>query len=162
MRLTYPETKWFYQRRWGMKSLVIVLLGFLVVSCDSSQRDSNKEQRRNTYDFDKEPYPRPYTYTPRESAPHETTTSESTPSKGEQQTKPQHPAPVKSSVTISEYYQEGYEKGYDDGEDDAVMGNGFDGQYDDDNPYKGQHRKDYEEGYKEGYEAGYFDNKDYE
>ena len=42
------------------------------------------------------------------------------------------------------------------------MGNGFDGQYDDDNPYKGQHRKDYEEGYEEGYEAGYFDNKDYE
>lgn len=67
------------------------------------------------------------------------------------------PPPVKE-IKISRYYEEGYDTGYDDGEDDAVMRNGFGGQFDDENDYKGWKKSEYEQGYSEGYEAGYEDN----
>ena len=63
-----------------------------------------------------------------------------------------------SETANSRYYDEGYDAGYDDGEDDAVNGNGWMGQYDNSNSYKGKSRKEYEQGYDEGYEAGYDDN----
>ena len=62
------------------------------------------------------------------------------------------------NTSNSRYYDDGYDAGYDDGEDDAVNGNGWMGQYDNSNRYKGKSRKEYEQGYDEGYEAGYDDN----
>ena len=150
-----PEKRCCHKNCWGL--IAIVLVGFLAFSCTRNHKGSGQEQSDNSYHHSPEPYPRPYTYTPREKTP--TTQSEDT-KEAKETVKPQTPA--QTPVTISEYYQEGYDKGYDDGEDDAVMGNGFEGQYDDDCHYKGQKRKDYEEGYSDGYEAGYFDNKDYE
>lgn len=61
-------------------------------------------------------------------------------------------------IRISRAYQLGYDRGYEDGEDDALTGNGWEGQFDDSNNFKGQAKKDYELGYCEGYEAGYDDN----
>ena len=50
----------------------------------------------------------------------------------------------------SRYYDEGYDAGYDDGEDDAGNGNGWMGQYDNSNRYKGKSRKEYEQGMMKG------------
>lgn len=61
-------------------------------------------------------------------------------------------------VKITREYQLGYDRGYNDGEDDAISSNGWQGQYDDSNNFKGQKKEDYELGYCEGYEAGYDDN----
>lgn len=63
-----------------------------------------------------------------------------------------------TSVKLSAAYIEGFERGYDDGYDDVINRNGWHGQYDPSNHYKGKKRRDYILGYDEGYESGYEDN----
>ena len=88
------------------------------------------------------------------------TTPDTTPFPQRDATEQKGDASAWSKSKLSAAYLERYERGYDDGEDDSVNHNGWHGQYDPSNRYKGKKRREYIKGYDEGYEDGYEDSKE--